>query len=237
MERCFCTAAASYPRRFGWPPPIYGRGRAVELLRDWRDVDVTMYFRCVVIGRPDAACQLEMIAYLGRHAPALVDLGNGGDEPTKTIQTETSSIIAYLGVGAVGSVGRWFLSHGFPLRRYAYDEVAPVLAAAAGRVVQPGGLGVWADPISVGGHYAQRATGSAWKRRHRAAGCAEYSRGDSRGVRLGRIGINVAGAPWPNRVAGLVSYAGYDVIDVARLGQARSRLRWSMRCGTSICSR
>jgi DNA-binding transcriptional LysR family regulator len=48
-------------------------GRVVELLREWRDVDVTMYFL-----RRDRRLTPQrvsrVIAYLRRHAPALVDL-------------------------------------------------------------------------------------------------------------------------------------------------------------------
>jgi len=48
-------------------------GRAVELLREWRDVDVTMYFlrrdRRLTPPRVN-----RVIAYLRRHAPALADL-------------------------------------------------------------------------------------------------------------------------------------------------------------------
>ena len=39
-------------------------------------------------------------------------------------------------------------------------------------------------------------------------------------LRLGRPSSCVASALWPERVTGLVSYAGYDIIDVARLGRA-----------------
>ena len=39
-------------------------------------------------------------------------------------------------------------------------------------------------------------------------------------LRLGRPSSCVASALWPERVTGLVSYAGYDIIDIARLGHA-----------------
>jgi pimeloyl-ACP methyl ester carboxylesterase len=40
------------------------------------------------------------------------------------------------------------------------------------------------------------------------------------GYDWGGLASCVASALWPDRVAGLVSYAGYDVIDVKRLGHA-----------------
>ncbi|MBP2536999.1 pimeloyl-ACP methyl ester carboxylesterase [Agrobacterium tumefaciens] len=40
------------------------------------------------------------------------------------------------------------------------------------------------------------------------------------GYDWGGLASCVASALWPDRVAGLVSYAGYDVIDVNRLGHA-----------------
>ena len=63
-----------------WNAALHGGGivsaplwRAVELLREWRDVDVTMYFL-----RRDRRLTPQrvnrVIAYLRRHAPALADL-------------------------------------------------------------------------------------------------------------------------------------------------------------------
>ena len=44
----------------------------------------------------------------------------------------------------------------------------------------------------------------------------------------------VTSALWPERVTGLVSYAGYDIVDLERLGHAFAPV-WSMCSGISIC--
>jgi pimeloyl-ACP methyl ester carboxylesterase len=112
------------------------------------------------------------------------------------------------------------LSHGFPYDVHAYDEVAPILAAAGARVIIPylrgfGPTRFLSDETMRSGQ--QAALGSD------VIGLLDAL--DIRSAILagfdwGGLASCVAAALWPDRVAGLVSYAGYDVIDVARLGHA-----------------
>ncbi len=103
---------------------------------------------------------------------------------------------------------------------HAYDEVVPIPAAAAGaRVITPylRGFGptrfLPADTMRSG---QQAALGSDVIG---LDGCLGHLRSAiSSPVSIwGGLTSCVAAALWPDRVAGLVSYAGYDVIDVARL--------------------
>ena len=112
------------------------------------------------------------------------------------------------------------LSHGFPYDVHAYDEVAPLLAAAGARVIVPylRGFGptrfLSAETLRSG---QQAALGRDLIGLLDALDIRAAILG---GFDWGGLASCVATALWPDRVAGLVSYAGYDVIDVARLGHA-----------------
>ncbi|UQU61238.1 alpha/beta hydrolase [Couchioplanes caeruleus] len=112
------------------------------------------------------------------------------------------------------------LSHGFPYDVHAYDEVVPRLTAQGARVVRPylRGFGPTrfrsADTARSG---QQAALGSDlvalldalhWK----TAIVAGYD--------WGGLASCVATALWPERVAGLVSMASYDILDIERLRHA-----------------
>lgn len=121
-----------------------------------------------------------------------------------------------------GPVGGWpvILSHGFPFDVHAYDEVAQLLAARGAYVVRPylRGFGptrfLSADTQRSG---QQAALGSDLillldALRLETAILAGYD--------WGGLSSCVASALWPERVAGLVSLASYDIIDVQGMGQA-----------------
>lgn len=112
------------------------------------------------------------------------------------------------------------LSHGFPYDIHAYDEVAPRLADAGARVIVPYLRGF--GPTRFLSKSTMRSGQQA------ALGKDVIDLLDALGIEKailagydwGGLASCVASALWPDRVAGLVSYAGYDVIDVKRLGHA-----------------
>ena len=112
------------------------------------------------------------------------------------------------------------LAHGFPFDVRAYDEVVPLLATAGARVVRPyqRGFGptrfLSGDTSRVG---QQAALGSDLVALVDALG---LDRPILAGYDWGGLASCVATALWPERVAGLVSMAGYDVIDIAELRHA-----------------
>jgi len=121
-----------------------------------------------------------------------------------------------------GSPGGWpvVLSHGFPYDVHAYDQVVPTLAAAGARVIIPylRGFGPtrFLSPATLRSGQ-QAALGSD------VISLLDALKLDTAilaGFDWGGLASCVATALWPDRVAGLVSYAGYDVIDVKRLGHA-----------------
>jgi len=131
---------------------------------------------------------------------------------TKTVSTATLSI-AYLEHGAADG---WpvILSHGFPYDVHAFDDVAPILAQAGARVVVPytrgfGPTRFLSDQTPRSGQQAAR--GRDIVELIDALGIERPILG---GFDWGGNASCVAAALWPERISRLVSYAGYDVIDV-----------------------
>ncbi|MFF5078175.1 alpha/beta fold hydrolase [Actinoplanes sp. NPDC000266] len=108
------------------------------------------------------------------------------------------------------------LSHGFPYDVHAYDEVVPALTARGARVVRPYLRGFGPTRFRPGGTMRsgqQAALGSD------LIALIDALRLDGpivAGYDWGGLASCVAAAAWPQRVAGLVSLAGYDIIDIER---------------------
>ena len=131
---------------------------------------------------------------------------------TRTAQTDTLSI-GYL---EYGEADGWpvILSHGFPYDVHAFDEVAPTLAQAGARVIVPytrgfGPSRFLSDKTPRSGQQAAR--GRDIIQLIDALGIERPVLG---GFDWGGNASCVAAALWPERVGGLISYAGYDIIDV-----------------------
>jgi pimeloyl-ACP methyl ester carboxylesterase len=127
--------------------------------------------------------------------------------------------IAYLEDGAADG---WpvVLSHGFPFDVRAYDEVVPRLAAEGARVIRPylrgfGPTRFRSDSTRRSGQ--QAALGSDLAALLDALHLEDPIVG---GYDWGGLASCVATALWPDRIAGLVSLASYDIIDIDRLRHA-----------------
>ncbi|KAI1333313.1 Alpha/Beta hydrolase protein [Xylariaceae sp. FL0255] len=134
-------------------------------------------------------------------------------QEVKTIKTPVLKIAYH----EHGEENGWpvVLVHGFPYDIHAYDEVAPLLVSAGARVIIPyvRGFGptrfLSPDTMRSG---QQAALGTDLIALLDALG---IERAVLAGFDWGGVTTCVAAALWPDRVAGLVSYAGYDIIDVA----------------------
>lgn len=133
---------------------------------------------------------------------------------------ETEALrIAYLDDGpADGSPV--ILSHGFPYDVHAFDDVVPILTKAGARVVRPycrgfGATGFRSGQVMRSGQQAARALDLI-----QFTDALHLHRPIVGGFDWGGNASCVAAALWPERIGGLVSYAGYDVIDVARQRQS-----------------
>ncbi len=131
---------------------------------------------------------------------------------TRTVNTQTLSI-AYHEYGAANG---WpvVLSHGFPYDVHAFGEVAPILARAGARVLVPytrgfGPTRFLSDKTPRNGQQAAR--GRDIVELIDALGIERPILG---GFDWGGNASCVAAALWPEQIGGLVSYAGYDIIDV-----------------------
>jgi pimeloyl-ACP methyl ester carboxylesterase len=121
--------------------------------------------------------------------------------------------IAYLDDGAPDG---WpvVLSHGFPYDVHAYDAVIPALTARGARVIRPYQRGF--------GPTRFRSARTMRSGQQAALGSDLVSLLDALGLAApivagydwGGLASCVAAALWPHRVAGLVSLASYDIIDI-----------------------
>jgi pimeloyl-ACP methyl ester carboxylesterase len=108
------------------------------------------------------------------------------------------------------------LSHGFPYDVHAYDQVVPLLTARGARVIRPYLRGF--------GPTRFRSAGTVRSGQQAALGsdlialidALRLDRPIVAGYDWGGLASCVAAALWPERVAGLVSLAGYDIIDIER---------------------
>ncbi len=139
------------------------------------------------------------------------------ERPVKSVSTDVLRI-AYVEHGPSDG---WpvILSHGFPYDVHAFDDVASILARAGARVIAPytrgfGPTRFVADSVMRSGQQAARGSDIV-----QLADALGLERPILGGYDWGGNASCVAAALWPDRIGGLVSYAGYDVIDVS--GQRR----------------
>src|ERR1700751_3981892 len=136
------------------------------------------------------------------------------EQLVRSVQTD-ALWIAYVEHGPTNG---WpvILSHGFPYDVHAFDEVASILTRAGARVIAPytrgfGPTRFVSDAVKRSGQQAAR-------------GCDIVQLADALGLERPILGgfdwggnaSCVAAALWPERIGGLVSYAGYDIIDVSK---------------------
>lgn len=112
------------------------------------------------------------------------------------------------------------LVHGFPFDVHAYDDVVPLLTAQGARVIRPylrgyGPTRFLAAETPRSGQ--QAALGSDLIA---LLDALRLEKAILAGYDWGGLSSCVASALWPERVAGLVSLASYDVIDIERLKHA-----------------
>src|SRR5260370_11152318 len=117
-----------------------------------------------------------------------------------------------------GPTNGWpvIVSDGFPYDVHAFDDVASILARAGARVIAPytrgfGPTRFVSDDVMRSGQQAAR--GADIIQLAAALGLDGPILG---GFDWGGNASCVAAALWPERIGGLVSYAGYDVIAVDR---------------------
>ena len=132
----------------------------------------------------------------------------------KTIDTE-SLRVSYLDDGPVDG---WpvILVHGFPYDVHAFEVDASRLAAEGARVIRPyvrgfGPTRFRSDSTMRSGQQVARALDVI-----QLASALQLNRPILCGFDWGGNACCVAAALWPDKIGGLVSYAGYDVIDVGR---------------------
>ena len=122
-------------------------------------------------------------------------------------------IIAYF---AAGQDNGWpvILSHGFPYDVHAYEQVAHILVQAGARVIIPytrgfGSTHFRSPDIMRNGQQAARGKDVV-----ELLTALDLDRPIVAGFDWGGNSSCITAALWPEKVGGLVSYAGYDIIDI-----------------------
>lgn len=112
------------------------------------------------------------------------------------------------------------LVHGFPYDVHAYDEVAPRLVREGARVIVPYLRGFGPTRFLSASTMRSGQQAALGRDLIDLLDALEIERAILAGYDWGGLASCVASALWPDRVTGLVSYAGYDVMDVERAGHA-----------------
>ena len=136
--------------------------------------------------------------------------------PTTVRQLQTSDLlVAYLEDGA--SAG-WpiVLAHGFPYDVHTFDDVVPLLIEQGARVIRPFVRGY--GPTSFLSPSTMRSGQQAALGRDliEVLGALGIEGAIVAGFDWGGLASCVAAALWPTKIGGLVSYAGYDIVDIER---------------------
>src|ERR1019366_9748558 len=142
----------------------------------------------------------------------------GGEMNMKTMRTDTLEIA----FEEHGPADGWpvILSHGFPYDVRAYDEVAPILASSGAHVIVPYLRGFGPTRFLSGSTMRNGPQAALGRDLIGLLDGLRIERAIVAGFDWGGLASCVATALWPERGAGPVSLASYDVIDVGRLGHA-----------------
>jgi pimeloyl-ACP methyl ester carboxylesterase len=147
------------------------------------------------------------------------------------VPTVNAGVLA-MGYLEDGPADGWpvLLAHGFPFDVHAYDEVVPLLTAQGARVIRPWLRGFGPTrfrSVATQRSGQQAALGSDLVE---LLGALRLETAILAGYDWGGLSSCVAAALWPGRVAGLVSLASYDIIDISRqrhaFGPALEHVVW-----------
>lgn len=109
------------------------------------------------------------------------------------------------------------LSHGFPFDAHAYDEVALVLADRGARVIVPYLRGFGPTRFLAADTFRSGQQAALGYDLLMLLDALDLETAILAGYDWGGLASCVATVLWPERVAGLVSLASYDIIDVGRM--------------------
>lgn len=129
----------------------------------------------------------------------------------RTVHTSTLQVAFY----EHGSEAGWpvVLSHGFPYDIHAYDEVVPILVKAGARVLVPylRGFGLTRFLSDDVVRYGQQS--ALAKDLIELLDALGIEKAIVSGFDWGGLASCAATLLWPERISGLVSYAGYDIVN------------------------
>lgn len=140
--------------------------------------------------------------------------------PSAIRQAETSDLlVTYLEDGPSDG---WptILTHGFPYDVHAFDDVVPLLVEHGARVLRPFVRGYGATSFLSRSTMRSGQQAALGRDLIELANALGVQGATVAGFDWGGLASCVAAALWPDRIGGLVSYAGYDIVDLERQRRA-----------------
>jgi pimeloyl-ACP methyl ester carboxylesterase len=132
-----------------------------------------------------------------------------------TLAVKTSELLITLQQDGESNGWPVILSHGFPYDVHAFDEVVPLLVAQGARVIRPYLRGFGATSFLTPSTMRSGQQAALGRDLIELVDALGIERPIVAGFDWGGVASCVTAALWPGRVRGLVSYASYDIVDVA----------------------
>ncbi|MBW8748989.1 MAG: alpha/beta hydrolase, partial [Acidobacteria bacterium] len=137
--------------------------------------------------------------------------------PLRRVQT-SDLLVTYLEDGANDG---WpvVLAHGFPYDVHAFDDVIPLLVEQGARVIRPFVRGYGPTLFLSSSTMRSGQQAALGRDLIEILGALGIEGAILAGFDWGGVASCVAAALWPDKIGGLVSYAGYDIVDIEAQGK------------------
>lgn len=132
--------------------------------------------------------------------------------PSTIIQSETSDLLVTCLEDGASDGWPVVLTHGFPYDVHAFDEVVPLLVVQGARVLRPFVRGFGSTSFRSPSTMRSGQQAALGRDLVELLGALKIEGAIVAGFDWGGLASCVAAALWPDKIGGLVSYAGYDIV-------------------------
>lgn len=136
--------------------------------------------------------------------------------PLTTRQIQTSDLLVTYVEDGPSDGWPVILAHGFPYDVHAFGKVVPLLAEQGARVIRPFVRGYGETSFLSPSTMRSGQQAALGRDLIEILDALRIEGAILAGFDWGGLASCVSAALWPKKIAGLVSYAGYDIVDIAR---------------------